>query len=407
MSRLVVLLWVLVVAVATAGLVFYDSSWTLVPDESETLWFDDTLGALMVDVSQQAADSGDPTSFLADRADRYPFPVAWAPRSEMQPDVIDAWNQGYRLGFHALEDGEYYYSECGVDGAVVWGPIPPYSTVGMGPRHLTTLGFVAFGVAGVLGVLLWPVGRAHHELEAAAERIGGGDLDARVTSGTWVAPRLAGAFNAMADDNQRRLQAHKELLRSVSHELRTPIARLRLAAHLLLDDHGDRASHEASLRQDLDELDGLLDELLDLARVDGQTVVRAPVRLDEVARRAVDREGIRAAVQTTEVTVDGDAQQIERAVRNLVRNAAQHGGSAVSVRVEGDGRVIVDDDGPGIPEADRHRVLEPFAQVGEDRTGTGLGLAIVERIAGLHGAQFELKQAPMGGLRAVLAWPTR
>jgi signal transduction histidine kinase len=108
----------------------------------------------------------------------------------------------------------------------------------------------------------------------------------------------------------------------------------------------------------------------------------------------------------------GDARSLERSVRNLGDNAARHAASRVSFSLAAlDGHVTlrVDDDGPGIPEADRERVFERFERLDEARDrgtgGTGLGLAIVREVARAHGGDVTLSEGPLGGLRVEVRFP--
>ncbi|NTW41133.1 MAG: two-component sensor histidine kinase, partial [Cellulomonadaceae bacterium] len=169
----------------------------------------------------------------------------------------------------------------------------------------------------------------------------------------------------------------------------------------------------------------LVDDLLLLARVGSRPLRTARVDLREVVAQVVGASGApwtvvppgpSGASESSGVTVqvigDGvataDAGAVARVVRNLVENAARHATSAVRVTLDA-GRVIVDDDGSGIPEPDRERVFERFVRLDDSRQrgagGAGLGLAIARELAREQGGDIGLRGSPAGGLRAVLSLP--
>jgi signal transduction histidine kinase len=172
------------------------------------------------------------------------------------------------------------------------------------------------------------------------------------------------------------------------------------------------------LAEDL-RLQRLAEDLLLLTRADEQTLAlrRRPVDLDDLvfdeARRLRDGTGLR--VDTTAVSagrVEGDAAALRRMVRNLADNAARHAGWRLAFSVaERDGVVLleVDDDGPGIPEADRERVFERFVRLDDARArddgGSGLGLAIVAELAAAHGGTVAAGSSPLGGARVAVTLP--
>ena len=156
-------------------------------------------------------------------------------------------------------------------------------------------------------------------------------------------------------------------------------------------------------------MQALVDDLLLLARVGAAPSARRPVDLAAVAGDVV-------AAVPSEVEVDlrgegmawGDAAALGRVVRNLVENAVRHASGAVRVTVAA-GAVVVEDDGPGVPEGERERVFERFVRLDEARErgagGTGLGLAIAREIARDHGGDVTLGESELGGLGARLSLP--
>ncbi len=284
-----------------------------------------------------------------------------------------------------------------------------------------------FGALGVLTALLagWLVARNGlrpvRRLTSAVEHIAvTEDLTPLRIEGDDEVARLATAFNQMllalgaSRDRQRRLVA------DASHELRTPLTSLRTNLDLLRQAEGNTAlPAEARLellddvRGQIEELSALVGDLVELARDEPMTHVVAQVDLADVVDRAVTRvrrraQGISFDVSTDPWIVVGDSSSLERAVTNLLDNAAKWSPAdgTVSVRLA-DGVLVVDDQGSGVDEADRPHVFERFFRSEESRAmpGSGLGLAIVRQVVDRHGGRVEVSQAPTGGARFSLWLP--
>jgi len=252
--------------------------------------------------------------------------------------------------------------------------------------------------------------RPVRRLAAAAESFGKGVMDRDLKpEGAAEVRQAARAFLEMRERIRRQITQRTEMLAGVSHDLRTPLTRMKLEVAML----GDGETTE-NLRADITEMERMLAEYLDFARGEGgeaaaETDLVAVVR--EVADAAV-RNG--AAIS---VTADGAAtlsvrpNAVKRALVNLVENAVRYG-THVAVSAGREGRnfvVIVDDDGPGIPEAERESVFKPFFRLDRSRNldagGVGLGLTIARDIARSHGGDVTLATAPTGGLRATFRLP--
>lgn len=219
-------------------------------------------------------------------------------------------------------------------------------------------------------------------------------------------------------------QAHTRQRRFVadaSHELRSPVASIRQHAEVALA-HPERTTTADLARTVLAEglrVQRLVEDLLFLARGDEHTVElrRRPIDLDDLVFDEAQR--LRVAtnlrVDTRAVSagrVEGDAEGLRRLVRNLGENAARHArGRILFALAERDGWVhlTLDDDGRGIPPADRERVLERFVRLDEARArdggGSGLGLAIVAAVAAAHGGTVRIGESPLGGARVELELP--
>ena len=233
--------------------------------------------------------------------------------------------------------------------------------------------------------------------------------------------RLARTMNRMLARLEQAQARQRRLVSDASHELRSPVAAIRQHAEVALAHPGRTTAGELAetvLAEDL-RLQRLAEDLLLLTRADEHSLAlrRRPVDLDDLvfdeARRLRGAGGLR--IDTTAVSagrVDGDAAALRRMVRNLADNAARHAGGHLAFSVaEGDGTVLlaVDDDGPGIPVADRERVFERFVRLdgarSRDDGGSGLGLAIVAELAAVHGGTVAIASSSLGGARVEVTLP--
>lgn len=283
---------------------------------------------------------------------------------------------------------------------------------------------------------LRPVRRRLRTLAATSDQLGAGDLAVRAEEGTAdVIGVLARSFNRMAARLQRLVNAQHEILHVVSHELRTPLQRLHFAIEQVRDTDDVTARDKALDRMEIDltELDRMIDEILTYSRLEeGSTIEQRRVDVGSVVVElsetlAPPAGGVKLALRKAfdptadpeigppldePLDVAGERRLVRRAVSNLISNALRHARSRVEVAVRrqaGLVQVAVDDDGPGVPPADRERIFEPFwrREEGRDDTpvrGFGLGLAIVRRIAQRGGGRVEVSTAPtLGGARFVLS----
>jgi signal transduction histidine kinase len=276
---------------------------------------------------------------------------------------------------------------------------------------LTGLGVLALTVLGSavwLGIILYSWSRKIIRLEAALadHQTGQGDLPALPRTGERELDRLVDAFNALgvhlAGERRRatsaeRLAAVGRLTAGLAHEIRNPIAAMRLKAeNALAGDDGRRKSALAAILEQVRRLDVLLRDLL--AMTSQRNVNPAPTNLAtflqgtiEPHRELAASKGVlfeTAEGSATPLSPSFDAEQVHRALDNLILNAVQNTPSGGMVRVEADSRdgwvsFRVRDSGPGIPDSVRERLFEPFVTGRAD--GTGLGLAIVREIARAHG----------------------
>lgn len=285
-----------------------------------------------------------------------------------------------------------------------------------GPRGgpaLGQIGFVAVVVAAVVLVLARPIARDLDGLGADLGRLGGDDLAVRVRLPDRGPVRpLAEAINALAARIEALVGGQRALLQAVSHELRTPPARMRFRLDGLAEepDPAVRARRVAELEGDLDAMDGLVGEILSFVRFDGAPVEGAEIDVGAAVDAAIDRvRPLRTDLPIARVGEDRLARLLVperwfvRAVENLLTNAQRHARGRVDVGIAWEGGLVVhvDDDGPGIPVAERARVLEPFVTGDAARTtgGVGLGLAIARRIVERGGGRLTIGDGPLGGAR--------
>lgn len=243
-------------------------------------------------------------------------------------------------------------------------------------------------------------------LARAAEAFGRGrHMDYRPAGAVEV--RAAGnAFVDMRNRIERQIEQRTLMLSGVSHDLRTPLTRLKLALSML--DEEDRAP----MAQDVEDMERLINEFLAFARgaQEGEPEPVDPVALVRQIVEDFQRGGKDVKLAMTEGSGEVLLRPggIRRAVENLVGNAVRYGTRAeVSVLLTAKSlRIRVEDDGPGIPEAQREEALKPFARLDEARnqnlgTGVGLGLSIAMDIARAHGGTLRLGHSDrLGGLQA-------
>ena len=288
-------------------------------------------------------------------------------------------------------------------------------TVDVVRRRVFIAGGFAVVFAGLLGYLgATMLARRIRRLEAAAERIAGGNFDeAVVDAGADELAQLARAFERMRLRLARLDRARGEFIANASHELRTPLFSLGGFLELLDDPELDTATREeflTQMREQVERLTKLATELLDLSRIDAGrlAVYHEPVDLADVAAELAATFGPRAAatehplevVADETVLASGDGERILQIGRALLENALVHTppGTTVSVTAARDGgraQLRVEDAGPGIPDDAQRNVFERFYRLdGRRASGSGLGLSIARELAELMGGRIELESRP-------------
>lgn len=293
--------------------------------------------------------------------------------------------------------------------AVVVRPLREFGRRAFGLGFMGHLALAALLIALAAFPIVRGITRRLERLQTGVEKLGAGDLTARVqVEGKDEVAKVAESFNRAAARIEELVKAHKMLLANASHELRTPLTRLRMSIELLKD-KADPA-RKAEVEQDIAELNQLIDEILLSSRLDAMDRLDAVEDIDLLALAAEEAARYSAASVTgTSVTVKGDPRLLRRLIRNLLENAARHGAPPVDVVVAGDAtsaKLTVADHGPGIPDADRERIFEPFfRRGGAPATGAGLGLALVRQIAQRHGGTAAVEPLSDGRSAFVLKLP--
>jgi len=286
-------------------------------------------------------------------------------------------------------------------------PWPP----GVGPVVVLVLLFVAVAAGA------WPavrhLTRRLQALKKGVEQFGAGQLHHRVeVSGRDEVAAVAASFNLAAERIETLVRSHQSLLANASHELRSPLARMKMAVSMLDDATPER---QQRLKQEIDtnvaELDTLVEEVLLASRLDAVQRVDRRDPVDLLALAAEEGARVDAAVDGSSVNVAGDERLLRRAVRNLLENARRYGGGDVSVIVATAGNQVtlqVCDRGPGVPDAQRERIFEPFYRLpghAEQAGGVGLGLSLVKQIAERHGGSVRCTAREGGGSCFELRFP--
>ena len=236
---------------------------------------------------------------------------------------------------------------------------------------------------------------------------------------------LARDFDAMADKLRANRAAITQLLRDISHELRSPLARMRVAVGLARQPAADLARQLERLEREIERLDGLISQVLKLARLHGSDApfARAAFDLDEVIDDVVRDANFEGAAKNCRVSLSGAAHTVlhgnrdlvSSAIENVLRNAVRYSpaGAAVEVSVQrtvpANLSILIRDRGPGVPADDLERIFEPFYRVAESRDrdsgGEGIGLAITSQVMKTHGGSAKATNHAGGGLEVSLTVP--
>lgn len=289
-------------------------------------------------------------------------------------------------------------------------PLPALDARAFGVLIFQTMVLYGF----VLLTVLWvghKLARPLAQLRNAAERFDRRQEQPPIEeSGPDDIRRLVAAFNAMRTRINGMLDEKDRMLGAIGHDLRTPLASLRVRTELV-EDEGERARMAATI----DDMNRTLDDILSLARLgrpsEAEQRVDLPALIDSLTEEFEDLGADVTVEEAGRLAVPMRPNLIKRALRNLIENALKYGQRArVRVRSEAGAAIVeVDDDGPGIPEAEIERMFEAFTRLEGSRSretgGSGLGLALARAIVEAHGGTLTLVNRADGGLRASITLP--
>jgi two-component system osmolarity sensor histidine kinase EnvZ len=293
--------------------------------------------------------------------------------------------------------------------------------------HYATLSYKRLNTSTTYIFILWMIGsslvlflvatiflrnqvKSLRRLAAAADGFGKGRPVAfSKVEGALEVRQAAVAFIQMRDRIQRQIRQRTEMLAGVSHDLRTPLTRMKLALEMMRDN-----PTVAELKSDVIEMEHLVHVYLDFARGEGtETPVETDIAalLQDIAAAAAREGTVLSLSQPPELVVPIRPNALRRCLGNLIANGARYGTHVwLTGRPVEDGvDILVDDDGPGIPPAERDHVFQPFIRLDSSRNpttgGIGLGLTIARDVARSHGGDVRLETSPQGGLRARVHLP--
>ena len=369
--------------------------------------------------------------------DKYRFGLARGLEKELLANIKDQFD--YPVGLHDVDprqdfdlqltsgrelklgDGTYIMARVvqGKPEVLLFGPLPEYAK----PSKLevtTSVGAIFLFAAVAIAFLLRPVVRQFQQVESTASLIASGDLSARIEKGESITTsNLVRAFNDMAGQTESMVKSQRELLQAVSHELRTPLSRIHFAIDLIRT--GDETTREQrldSLTTAADDLDSLVGELISYVRLESTSnEFISSTDLGELVKSVLNKAApqnpdisflLDDSIEEQPVFAFVDPAGFSRTISNLVANATRFCKTQIVVSATASEKwvtVDVDDDGPGIDEADRQRAFQPFVRLSESGSGVGLGLSIVQRIVHQHQGSIEIMTSPPGGCRIRTTWP--
>ncbi|ALF59605.1 ATP-binding protein [Psychrobacter urativorans] len=310
--------------------------------------------------------------------------------------------------------------------AILMGPVPLFNWFPLNlivSMILISMFLISLGVY----ALIFPLERKLQLIQVGVNEVSQGNLDSQVqVIGQDEIARLSATFNAMTSHIKRLIESQRELTRAVSHELRTPVARIRFAVDMLADtdDEESRFTQRDYIDEDIEALNGLIDEMLTYAKLEegSPKLDLEPVNFKELIEQIVRETNalgkdikIVGNPPSSKVTAIADRRYLHRVIQNLAGNALRYAETTIIISAgvkKGNAFVCVEDDGQGIPEADREKVFIPFSRLDDSRTrasgGYGLGLSIVSRIAFWFSGSMSVDESPnLGGARFTMTWPVK
>lgn len=296
------------------------------------------------------------------------------------------------------------------------------------PKYLIIL---ALAVSGSLSFLLaWSLTRPIQQLRSATQKMAHGDLSVKVENNNLRRDeigQLSQDFNAMSDKVAGLMNAQKRLLADVSHELRSPLARLQVAIGIAQQNEGTESPQLSEklldrIEKEANKIDEMLAQVLQLSKLDSENIMTDKQDADVAKILASIVSDARYEAKAKGIVVEAnipenarffiDPTLLGRAFDNVLRNAVKYASENISVFAEKNQdkfEVVIEDDGPGIPENDLISIFEPFYRVSTARNretgGTGLGLAIAKQAISAHNGNITISNKQQGGLSVKISIP--
>ena len=372
---------------------------------------------------------------LVDLEDKFPFPLALEGVNDLNLDSDQLARLRRDEVVILFQDTSTSQSNSSIriivpseinDMAILMGPIPLFNWFPLNliiSMVLISMFLISLGVY----ALIFPLERKLQLIQVGVNEVSQGNLDSQVqVIGQDEIARLSATFNAMTSHIKRLIESQRELTRAVSHELRTPVASIRFAVDMLADtdDEDSRFMQRDYIDEDIEALNGLIDEILTYAKLEegSPKLDLEPVNFKELIEQIVRETNalgkdikIIGKPPSSKVTAIADRRYLHRVIQNLAGNALRYAESTIIISAgvrKGNAFVCVEDDGHGISEADREKVFIPFSRLDDSRTrasgGYGLGLSIVSRIAFWFSGNMKVDESPeLSGARFTMTWPVK
>lgn len=417
----------------------------------------DVAGWLRI-LARKMEGSTDVEGLLRRVSTESPVPVRLLTADLIPHEAQEQLASGKKTSFYGLA-GNYYVAMPikGRNELLSLGPLPKVKDLAQ--QYITRAMAIWYAIVmGATGSLVYSVSKKFRRIELAVRKIAEGSFDSRVDeSNAGESKVLASAFNLMASKMELSIRSKKELLQVVSHELRTPLSRLRFAIELLdsSSDPGHNRSRMMVIRQSIDNLDTIVDEVLDYVRTEDdspkmtrewmeiQPGLKPMIQVLQIEHPKLQFEWVFSGISPC-TDVYADRITFHRAIGNLLSNAVRYAKSKVRIHVyrasitsltDEAGSlpkptvcIEIEDDGPGIPVQKRIEVMSPFVRLSPHESvpqsesppsldfyaqsesisthaGLGLGLTIVERSIKQHGGSISIHQGGLGGCLVQTHWP--
>jgi two-component system OmpR family sensor kinase len=337
--------------------------------------------------------------------------------------TLDALKSGKIAYMQAAAGEAWALQQLNKDYVLAFKSRAPNAQRGLLQWIITLLFYAAMAL--VIMIWIWPLTRDLRALENAAARFGNKNwvFDACIKPRSQISA-LAETFRKMAVRIDGLIASHKDMSNAVSHEIKTPLSRMQFEIELALQAQSvsEVKTPLSNIKADIAAINDLVSATLKYAileRADLSLNIGAhnfttllPAITEYVRNDARPDIQIRAGLSGDTDHVICDLHLIETMVKNLLYNAARYAKREVHLTFtvqDGVNQLLVDDDGPGIPEKDRQRVFNSFVQLestGINKSGYGLGLAIVKRAIEWHSGEVFIAKSPLGGTRICAVWPT-